>query len=102
VLSRDSGAAEKIEGKISYLNVPCSSVAALSSIYTQVLFELGALDMLTAIDNIDYVTNQDVLQHVRSNALPELARTPEIDIERTLLLHPDIVFTYGMGDGSEP
>lgn len=77
---------------------PCKKIAALSSIYATMLTELGAIDNLVAIDNIDYVNNAEVIRKFTGRQLLELARTPEIDIEKTVVLNPDIVFTFGMGE----
>lgn len=77
---------------------PCRQIAALSSIYASMLFELGAVDQLAAIDNIDYVVNPAIQARYQAGHLKELAKGPEIDLEQTILLKPDIVFTYGMGD----
>lgn len=101
ILSRTRGPALTGNGEF-IVRIPCTNVAALSSIYAQALFELRELDALAAIDNSDYVTNKEVLERISSAHLPELAKTPFIDVEKTLLLDPDIVFTFGMGDGSEP
>lgn len=93
----------RIIGPGNYVvHIPCKSIAALSSIYAQAIYELGCLGSLTAIDNADYITNEHVLSAIVGKKLPELAKTPNIDVEQALLLAPDIVFTYGMGDGSGP
>lgn len=77
---------------------PCKKIAALSSIYATMLTELGAIDNLAAIDNIDYVNNEQVIRKYTNGKLLELARTPEVDLEKTIVLNPDIVFTFGMGE----
>jgi iron complex transport system substrate-binding protein len=64
------------------------------------LDELGALDLLIAIDNIDYVTNTNVIQQYQKGGIVELARGPEMDAEKAIVLKPDVVFTFGMGDGT--
>jgi iron complex transport system substrate-binding protein len=89
-------------GNAHCIKIPCTRIAALSSIYAQAFYELHALDAVKAIDNIDYVNNEEVLRRFKAESWPELARTPDIDIEQTISLMPDIVFTYGMGDGSRP
>jgi len=89
--------ADSLPGYIS-VTIPCKKIAALSSIYAAMLCELGAERSLTAIDNVDYVNNQVVLEKFNKGQLKELARTPEINIEQTIALAPDMVFYYGMGD----
>jgi iron complex transport system substrate-binding protein len=80
------------------VTTPCKKIAALSSIYAAMLCELGEGEGLAAIDNIDYVNNPIVLEKFKKGELKELARTPEINIEQTIALDPDIIFYYGMGD----
>lgn len=81
-----------------YLRTPCKKIAALSSIYSAMFCELNAAQNLAAIDNIDYVNNSEIIAQHKAGKLVELARTPEIDLERTISLAPDIIFTFGMGD----
>lgn len=83
------------------LKIPCKKVAALSSIYATMFCELGAEASLVAIDNIDYVNNTYILDKHKAGQLKELARMPQIDIEQTMILNPDIIFTFGMGEGEK-
>jgi len=80
---------------------PCEKIAALSSIYATMFCELGAVDKLAAIDNIDYVNNPLIIRKYREGKLKELAKGPQIDLEQTIVLNPDIVFTFGMGNGDK-
>ncbi len=83
------------------IKAPCTKIAALSSIYATMFCELGAADKLVAIDNIDYVNNPEVIRKFNEGKLKELARTPQVDLEQTIVLKPDIVFTFGMGEGEK-
>ncbi len=76
---------------------PCRRIAALSSIYAGMLCELGSLEHLVAIDNIDYVNNSAIRNKHNTGGLKELAKGPELDLEQTVALHPDVLFTFGMG-----
>lgn len=77
---------------------PCKKIAALSSIYANMFCELGLINNLIAIDNIDYINNPEIISKCNSNQIKEIAKGLEIDLEQTIKLNPDIVFTYGMGD----
>lgn len=88
-----------VEPGYNYIKVPCRCVASLSSIYTQALFELGAIDAVCGIDNVQYVVNEQTRQRFNEKRWPELQKNPEIDLEKTLYLKPDVVFNFGMGDG---
>ncbi len=79
------------------IKTPCKRVAALSSIYANMLEKLNALDQVVAIDNIDYVSNSKIVQKHAQGKLKELSRGPELDLEQTIVLNPDVVFAFGMG-----
>ncbi|WP_317899311.1 ABC transporter substrate-binding protein [Aurantibacillus circumpalustris] len=80
---------------------PSKRIAALSSIYATMFCELDAGENLVAIDNIDYVNNAYIIQKFNQGKLKELARTPQIDLEQTIVLNPEIIFTFGMGEGEK-
>lgn len=98
IIYPDSAPLPPAEKTISQIKIPCKKIAALSSIYATILCELGSLDHLAAIDNIDYVNNTQIIDKFNKGQLRELARTPQIDLEKTIVLNPDIIFTFGMGE----
>lgn len=83
------------------IKAPCTKIAALSSIYATLFCELGDLDKLAAIDNIDYVNNQAIINKHHAGKLKELMKSPHINLEQTIILQPDIIFTFGMGEGEK-
>jgi iron complex transport system substrate-binding protein len=97
-LYKDSVALRDLKGITYAVKVPCKKIAALSSIYATMFCELGMVQNISAIDNIDYVNNTEIISRFKAGRLKELARTPQIDIEQTVTLQPDIIFTFGMGD----
>lgn len=101
IVYTDSIDLSRFSKKLIPVKSPCLKIAALSSIYASMLCELGAINYLAAIDNIDYVNNPEVIaKHKRGN-LPELVKAPEIDLEKTINLRPDMIFTFGMGEWSK-
>jgi iron complex transport system substrate-binding protein len=76
----------------------CKRIASLSSVYSSMLCELGEAGRIVAIENIDYYNNPAILEKYAKGELKELAKNPEMDIEQTIILKPDIVFTFGMGN----
>lgn len=79
----------------------CKKIASLSSVYTNMLYELGEIDHLIAIENIDYYTNEQILERYNAGEISELVKAPKMDIEKAIKVDPDIVFTFGMGN-NEP
>lgn len=74
------------------------NIASLSSVYTNMLCALDELENINAIENIDYYTNKAVIEKYNQGKLTELSKGPKMDIEKTILLSPDIIFTFGMGN----
>lgn len=81
-----------------YINVPVKSIACLSSVYASMLDKMNLLDKVVAIENADYYNNTYILDKVRSKQIVEIAKSPEIDIEKTLMLNPGLLLTFGMGN----
>lgn len=98
LLSADSTIKDKLTKNQIFIKFPCQRIAALSSIYSSMLCEVGAADQLVAIDNGDYVNNATIREKLNRSQLKELARTPEPDLEQSIRLRPDIVFMFGMGE----
>ncbi|MCD6018528.1 MAG: periplasmic binding protein [Bacteroidetes bacterium] len=81
-----------------YIKTPVSRVACMSSIYTTMLAELHCEQFIVAIDNVDYYTNPYIQQKVTENKVIELSKGPQIEIEKTIALKPDLFLTFGMGN----
>jgi iron complex transport system substrate-binding protein len=101
VLIRDTVRATGYPSHYRHIKIPCKKIAALSSIYASMFCELGKMDAIVAVDNMDYVINKSLRNKHSATPLKELAKGPQIDLEQTVALQPDIVFTYGMGHGEE-
>ena len=101
ILFKDSIQVPIISKKQIRIKIPCKNVAALSSIYATMLCELGAIKSISGIDNIDYVNNSQIIDKFASGGIKQLAKMPQIDLEGTLVLNPDIIFTFGMGQGEK-
>lgn len=80
-----------------YVKTPVNRVASMSSIYTTMITELKCENKIVAIDNVDYYNNVFIQQQVKKGAIIELSKGPQIDIEKTVALNPDLFLTFGMG-----
>lgn len=94
----DSSLIKTIPKNITLIKSPCKTIAALSSIYATMFYEMGLLNNIVAIDNADYMNNKDIIDRCNSKQIKELSKGIEIDLEQTIALNPDIIFTFGMGD----
>ena len=84
-----------------FIKSPCNKIAALSSIYSAMLCELNCINSIAAIDNVDYITNIQIIEKQKSNKIIELSKGPQIDLEKTITLSPDIIFSFGRGEGEK-
>ncbi|MBA2613156.1 MAG: ABC transporter substrate-binding protein [Bacteroidetes bacterium] len=94
----DASSIKNVPKNITLIKSPCKKIAALSSIYVNMFCELGLLDLVAAIDNVDYINNKDIISRCNSGQIKELSKGIELDLEQTIHLNPDIIFTFGMGD----
>lgn len=102
VILKDSTLNLKKEKNEFIFKSTCKKIASLSSVYTNMFCELNALQNVSAIENIDYYNNVEVINKYNNHQLVELVKGPEIDVEKTIVLNPDIIFSFGMnGDKKE-
>lgn len=81
-----------------YVKIPVKRVASMSSVYSIMLMALGEANSIAAIDNVEYYTNPFIQKQVSDGKVLELSKGPQIEIEKTLALKPDLLLTYGIGD----
>ena len=81
-----------------YIKTPVKKIACMSSIYTTMLAKMHCEQAIVAIDNVDYYTNEYIQSKVRENMIAELSRGPQVEIEKTIALNPDLFLTFGMGN----
>lgn len=80
-----------------YIKTPVTRVASMSSIYTTMIAQLNCADKIVAIDNVDYYNNQFIQEQAKKGSIIELSKGPQLDIEKTIALNPDLFLTFGMG-----
>ncbi len=81
-----------------YIPTPVERVACLSSIYAAMLTKLNLQQKIVAVENVDYYNNNFIVENVKRSKIIELAKGPEINVEQTLVLNPDLILTFGMGN----
>ncbi|MES2761851.1 MAG: ABC transporter substrate-binding protein [Bacteroidota bacterium] len=81
-----------------YIKTPVSRVACMSSIYTTMLAKMNCQNSIVAIDNVDYYTYDYIQQKVKDKSIIELSKGPNVEVEKTIALKPDLFLTFGMGN----
>ena len=98
VLYNDSSI--KIESGINLfpVKVPVKNIACMSSVYAAMLTKLNLQDKIIAVDNGDYYNNPFIIEGVASKKIVEIGKGPEISVEQTLVLKPELLLMFGMGN----
>jgi len=81
----------------TYVKTPVKKAVVLSSLYVGFLDKLNLIGNIVAIDNVDYISTNKVIQGVQSNAIAQVAIAGKINEEITISLKPDLILTYGSG-----
>ncbi len=81
-----------------FIKVPVKRVASMSSVYSTMMEKLDVHNTIIAIDNVDYYYNPFIIEKVAQHTILELSKGPNIEVEKTLALKPDLMLTFGMGD----
>jgi iron complex transport system substrate-binding protein len=77
------------------IDVPVRTIATLSSTYLSPLVMLGEADSVIAHDNRDYVGEREILDRFDSGDIVEVGNGPGLNVERLLVLDPDLVMATG-------
>ena len=101
ILAKDTVGLANTHRGFTVIKTPVKKVAALGSVYANMLDVLGALDCLVAVDNMQYIGNPRICAKHQKSPMAELALSPVLDFEKTWRLQPDILFTFGMGEGEK-
>ena len=75
------------------IEVPVRTVIATSTTHLPHIEKLGEVHSLVGIDNIKYVSSEAVNQRFAAGKLVEVGRGGAIDLEKVLVLQPDLVMT---------
>ena len=81
-----------------FIKVPVSKVACMSSVYTTMMEQLNVHNTIIAIDNVDYYNNPFIKEKVAQHNIAELSKGPNVEVEKTMALKPDLMLTFGMGN----
>lgn len=98
ILYNENATKPAIDSKIAqFVKTPVKNVAAMSSLYVGFLERLGLTSSIKAVDNIDYISNQKMIDGVAAKKISQLAITGNINEELAIALHPDLIINYGSG-----
>ncbi len=74
------------------IRIPVRSLITTSTTHLPHIEKLDEVQSLVAVDNIKFVSSEAVKQRFTAGRISEIGRGRSIDMERVLMLRPDIVF----------
>lgn len=80
------------------IRTPVARVIAMETVYIGHMEALGQLDTLIGAATVDYISNPTVREHVASGKIATVQFGQNLDIERVLILRPELIFTSISGD----
>lgn len=81
--------------------IPYQRMVSLSSVFTGFICEINAQNSIIAVDDIDYISNPDLVERNKSGNLPSVSKGGSLNPELLISLHPDLVIHSGYGELSD-
>lgn len=79
------------------IEVPATSAVSMSTTYLSSFVELGLVDRLVALDEIDFAFSPEVRERIDSGDIVEIGSGSTVNVEQTLVLEPGVIFTFASG-----
>ncbi len=80
------------------IQVPVRTVAILSTTHLAHLEKLGLIDRLVAMTTLEMVYDSKMQTQLDKNGVQDVGRNNSFNIEKLLMLSPDLITTYGTGN----
>ncbi len=98
VLYSDSSIKIEPGNNLFPVKVPIKNIACMSSVYAAMLTKLKLQEKIIAVDNGDYYNNQFIIDGITAQKIKEIGKGPQISVEQTLVLKPELLLMFGMGN----
>jgi iron complex transport system substrate-binding protein len=80
--------------KIDSTKIPPQKLVVMSSIYCSMLAALGESNRIIAIDNINYQTEQSIVDRYELGKIKQVNINQHLDVEAIIKLKPDLIIDY--------
>lgn len=80
------------------IEIPVRSIAALSTTHLPYLDELGVVDTLKAVGNVQYINTPSVIEHIQKGYAQGVGNGPDINLEMLIEINPELVTTLALGN----
>jgi iron complex transport system substrate-binding protein len=83
---------------ILVIRTPVERVVAMETVYIGYLEALGKLDTIVGAATADYISNTEIRAAIKDGSIQTVQSGAALNIERMLLLQPDLILTSISGD----
>lgn len=80
------------------IRTPVERVVVMETVYIGYLEALGKIDHIVGAATVNFISNSEVRDRVNSGAIEKVQIGQQLNIERMLLLRPDLILTSATGD----
>ena len=80
------------------IRTPVQRVVIMETVYVGYLEALGQLDQICGAASASYINHPKVIQGVESGDIQDIQSGQKLNIERLLLLQPDLILTTNIGE----
>ena len=85
---------------VPVIRTPVERVVAMETVFIGYLEAIGRLDRIVAAATVDYISNPEVRDRIADGRVAALQVGQAIDVEKLLLLQPDLILTSISGDAT--
>ncbi|MDP4879942.1 MAG: ABC transporter substrate-binding protein [Opitutales bacterium] len=88
----------KLADNLTVIRTPVERVVVMETVYIGYLEALQKIDTIVGAGTIDFISNSDVQARINAGQIRSVQIGQGLDIERMLLLQPDLILTSISGD----
>ena len=90
---------DELPRDVLVVRTPVQRVVLMETVYVGYLDALGQLDQICGAASASYMSHPQVIQSVKSGDIQRIQSGQSLNIERLLLLQPDLILTTSLGEG---
>lgn len=90
---------EELPRDVVVVRTPVRRVVLMETVYVGYLDALGQLDRICGAATANYISHPQVLERIESGDIEPIQSGQKLNIERFLLLQPDLILTTSLGGG---
>jgi iron complex transport system substrate-binding protein len=101
LVPRDQALPEGLPADATIVRTPVERVVLMETVYVGYLAALEQLDTIRGAATASYMSHPEVVARVESGQIQRIQSGQQLNIERLLLLQPDLILTTSLGEGQD-